>query len=169
MSDERWRRISEFPNYEISNYGRVYNLRKNGMMRTSRTNHGHSKITLTKEDGSRHTRSVALLVAEAFVPQPNELCDYLVVLDGDFNNVHSLNLAWRPRWFAWKYTRQLKTFQPIYYNNLAVRNIIDGSEYDSIVQAGITEGLLFEDIWRSTYTKDALFPTGSVFEVIERV
>lgn len=138
-------------------------------MRTSKTNFGHTKITLTDYDGQRYTRSVALLVAQAFVTRPNYLSDYLVVLDGDFSNVEASNLAWRPRGFAWNYTHQLKIPQPNHYRNLPVRNIITGSEYNSIIEAGIAEGLLFEDIEMSTYKRNEVYPHGSIFEVIKRV
>lgn len=169
MEREVWRTIPEFPNYEISNLGNVYNSKQRMMMRISFNNHGHSKITLTDDARYRHTRSVAQLVADAFVEPPNFLCDQLVVLDGDLTNVVFTNLAWRPRWFAWKYSRQLKVPQPAHYHNLAVENVVTGVTYRNIIEAGITEGLLFDDIWKSTYSGMQVYPHGSVFEVIERV
>lgn len=168
MEEEIWKIIPEFPNYQISNKGRVYNLRFDHLMRTSYTPFGHMKITL-KASGSnvRFTRSVAQLVAEAFVDRPNILCDQVMILDGDFSNVVAENLAWRPRWFVWKYTRQLKERQPIYYQNLPVCNVRTGTVYNSVVEAGITEGLLFRDIWVSTHTGNFVFPNASIFEVIK--
>lgn len=167
--EEQWRTILEFPNYQISNKGRVFNLRTKREMNTSSTNYGHSKITLTDYDGKRYTRSVALLVAQAFVPAPNIMCDTLMVLDGNLDNVDATNLAWRPNWFAWKYTRQLKTIQPVHYHNLHVMNTTLGIEYSSIIEAGIAEGLLFSDIWESTYTGKKVYPDGCSFEILVRV
>lgn len=169
MAVSQWVPIPEFPNYEINEFGEIYNRRIQAPMRTSFTNHGHEKITLTASDGTRHTRSVAHMVAEAFVEPPNVLCDQVVLLDGDLSNVAASNLVWRPRWFAWKYVRQLKTPQPLHYRNLHVANVTANVEYISIIQAGMTEGLLFADIWRSTYTGSKVFPYGSVFEITERV
>jgi hypothetical protein len=169
LSNERWRTIHEFPRYEISNRGNIFNTFTRRMMRTSHSTFGHIKITLTDYDGIRHTRSVALIVAQMFVAPPNFMSDYLMILDGDLSNVDADNLAWRPRWFAWKYTRQLRTPQPMHYQNLAVRNIDTEIEYDSIIDAGINEGLLFNDIWQSTYTGVDTYPHGSKFEIIERV
>ncbi len=170
MTEERWRTIPEFSNYLISDLGRVYNTKKDIFMRTSLTNHGHVKLTF-KDDWSddRYTRSIALLVAEAFVEPINFMCDSLIILDGNFLNVAATNIAWRPRHHAWKYSRQLKVHQPIYYKNLEVHNLVTDSYYDSIIEAGMIEGLLFEDIWRSTYTGAALFPQGFSFEIVERV
>lgn len=167
-TEEVWKNIPEFTNYDVSNLGRIYNRVRDKLMQTSLTNHGHVKITLLSEwNNKRYTRSVARLVAEAFCKPPNFLSDQIVVLDGNFSNVASKNLAWRPRWFAWKYTRQLKTQQPLYFKNLPVLNVVENVEYRSIIQAGMNEGLLFIDVWESTYTGRRVYPTGSVFEVVD--
>jgi hypothetical protein len=168
--DELWEVIPEFPTYSISSLGRVYNQRRDVMMKTSHTLDGNLKISLSHDTGfSRSTRSVALLVAEAFVARPDNLCDQVVILDGNFDNVAAYNLVWRPRWFAWKYARQLKTRQPIHYHNLVVRNLSTGYEHGSIVLAGKMEGLLFSDIWRSTYSGMYVYPLGFQYEVLKRV
>ncbi len=139
-------------------------------MRTSRTGFGNVKLTFKSDYADeRLTRSVALLVAEAFVEPMNEMCDHVIILDGDFTNLKADNLEWRPRWYAWKYARQFRLPQPIYYKNLEVHNTVTDSYYDSVIDAGITEGLLFADIWRSTYTGQKLFPHGFSFEIVERV
>lgn len=167
-SEELWKRIPDFPSYEISNFGRVHNLYLDTIMKTSKTIFGHVKISLVSDwDHMRYTRSVAQLVAEAFVEPPNDFCDHVVVLDGDFSNLSAENLAWRPNWFAWKYTRQLKIIQPVHYQNLVVKNVRTGDRYSSIITAGMVEGLLFDDIWRSTYTGDAIFPNGGIFEIVQ--
>lgn len=167
--ESQWKTIQEFPNYEVDQMGQIFNTRTQTLMRTSQNNHGHEKITLTAWDGTRHTRSVALLVATAFIEPPTPLCDTVMVLDGNRSNIYVGNLAWRPRWFAWKYTRQLKTEQPIQYRNLHVLNINENVEYRNIIQAGMVEGLLFDDIWRSTYTGAKVFPHGHRYEISERV
>lgn len=168
MSEE-WRTIIEFPGYQISDMGNIYNLRTRRLMRTNPNQFGNMKIWLTDYFGQGHTRSVAMLVANAFVEQPNDMCTYLMVLDGDLSNIEASNLAWRPRWFAWKYTRQLKLPQPLHYKNLPVLNLLTGEEYESIIEAGMTNGELFYDIWESTYRGNPLYPHGSVYEVIKKV
>jgi hypothetical protein len=163
---EVWKNIPEFPYYDISNLGNIWNRRRDKMMSVSLNNHGHVKITLMAPDRVRHTRSVAQLVADAFVDPPSLLCDHLIVLDGDFTNIRADNLSWRPQWFAWKYTRQLKEPQPNHYRNLPIENVVTGEVYDSVIDAGIKEGLLFNDIWRSTYSGDAIYPFGHIFIVL---
>lgn len=166
---ETWKKIEEFPKYQISSLARIYNTTHDHMMQTSYTNHGHVKITLAAPDGSRHTRSVGVLVGQSFVTAPNFMCDYLMILDGDLSNVVAHNLAWRPRWFAWKYTRQLKIEQPRHFHNLSVANLDTDVVYSSIIEAGIAEGLLFSDIWESTYTEKRVFPYKHRYEIVERV
>lgn len=169
LQEMEWRTIPEFPNYEVNADGQIYNSRTQTLMKLSYTNHGHVKVTLLGLDGRRYTRSVALLVACAFVDPPNEYCDTVVLLDGDLHNVCANNLVWRPRWFSWKYVRQLKLEQPIHFRNLRVANITDNIEYQCIVDAGVREGLLFADIWKSTYEGSQVFPYGAQFEITERV
>lgn len=166
--EEVWKEINEFPNYQISNFGRIYNLTRDTIMSPSFTPFGHMKITLKSPwDHSRHTRGVALLVAEAFLEKPNLLCDHVMVLDGNFANVVATNLMWRPQWLCWRYTRQLKVRQPNHYHNLPCLNVSTGAMYENVIEAGMTEGLLFADIWRSTYSGVALFPNGSIFEIVK--
>ena len=168
LIDQIWAEIEEFPNYEISNWGLIYNKRRKSVMQSSLTTHGHVKISLVNWTG-RYTRSVALLVAEAFVPSPDSLCDTVVILDGVLTNVMAENLVWRPQWYAWKYVRQFKVIQPIHYHNLQVDNVQTGASYPSIIDAARKEGLLFDDIWRSTYTGLRTYPNNYTFIITERV
>lgn len=170
MSDEIWNTITEFPTYSISNRGNVHNQHFDRPQKVYPNNYGHMRVTLTDHDtGERYDRSVVKLVAEAFCEPPNSDCNRIVVLDGDYTHTDAENLVWRPGWYAWKYVRQLKTTQPIHYHNLRVRCVTTLREYPSVIQAGIAEGLLFDDIWRSTYTKAELYPYGHVFEICESV
>lgn len=169
MEEELWVPIRGFPNYSVSNLGGVFNNKTGENMRVSRTNHGHLKISLISAEGVRHTKSVALLVAQEFVDAPDLTCDQVIILNGDLSDVSAPNLAWRPSWFSWHYTRQLKQAIPAYYKVLPVLNVDLSIEYESIVEAGTTEGLLFNDIWKSTYSRYRPYPSNSIFEVIDRV
>lgn len=166
---EQFLRIPDFSNYAISNYGDIIHIKDQRLMAVSHTNHGHAKISLVSDSGSRHTRSVSLLVAQAFVKAPNPLCDQVVLLDGDLRNVRADNLVWRPRWFAWKYSQQLKGFPPPHYFNLPVANLDTGVIYTNIVTASTAEGLLYDDVWRSTYSGSEVYPNKNRFEIVERV
>jgi hypothetical protein len=161
-----WKEIPGFTNYEISSDGQIYRRDRDLTMQVSHTTAGHVKISLICDyDGERYTRGVAQMVAEAFVERPTPLCTQVVMYDGNLDNVAAENLMWRPPWFAQKYVRQLKVLKPMHYGNLKIRNVDTGVVYDSVIEAGMTEGLLFDDIWRSTYTGARIFPFGMKFEV----
>lgn len=162
---EEWSDLREFPRYMVSSEGRVYNKNTGRYMRISPNNYGHPKISLLTEHGTRETRSVAMLVAQAFIKKPNILCDRLIYLNGDLSDYRAVNLAWRPRGFGWQYSRQVRAEQPAYYRNLSVINTTTGVRYKNIVEAGMAEGLLFDHIWHSTYTGNPIFPNGSVWVV----
>lgn len=164
--EELWEEIPGFSNYLISSLGQIFNRRTGNVMVPSQNNHGHTKISLVTDKGTRHTKSVALLVAEAFVEKPNLFCDQVVILNGDLTHVASYNLVWRPRWFAWKYSTQLKSYPPQHYSSARVKNINSGVNYPDILTAAQTEGLLYDDIWRSTYSGSAVYPYNHRFEIV---
>lgn len=167
FSDD-WKIIEDFPNYAINRFGDIWNLVRDAPMQTSLTNHGHTKISLVR-DGQRYDRSVAVLVAQAFVPVPNPKCDSVIILNGILSDVRAENLMWRPRSFAWQYSRQLRIYQPVYYYNLEVEDVVYNVIYENIETAGKTLGILFDDIWRSTYRGTQVYPTNSIFKVLHRV
>lgn len=73
MMKEEFREIEGFPNYEISNTGRVRN-KKNGNDKVPGTDlNGYFKVDLYR-NSKRTTRKIHRLVADAFLPKdPNRL------------------------------------------------------------------------------------------------
>lgn len=163
-----WATIPEFPDYQVSNLGLVYSDHMKRVLHASPNNYGDYRVMLVNHVG-RFTRSVVRLVAEAFVPVPDRLCDSVIQLDGVKSNLYAENLAWRPSGFAWEYTRQLRAPKLLHFTNLAVINQMTGVQYPNIVTAAMVEGLLFKDIWRSTHSRTPCYPGNCTFEVIERV
>lgn len=171
MPIEEWSPILDFPDYLISDHGRIHNSRTEKMMALNKTLQGDLKVTLS-QDGYRETRSVRVLVATAFVAKPfsrvsfhkSAIPDTVIVLDGDQSNVASYNLAWRPRWFANQYARQFKmsNYPPSYYNR-PIQNLTTGALYHSVIQAAQTEGLLYHDVYRSASTGGSIYPGDMVF------
>lgn len=169
-----WTEIEGFPNYLISDNGEVYNKRTDSLMARSKTLQGDLKVTMVN-GGIRITKSVRVLVAEAYVEKPHSLeselnrDDYeslfntVIVLDNNKNNVSSYNLAWRPAWFAQKYSRQFQVYYPNYFYSKRVVNATTGELYTSVIQTATKEGLLFEDVIRSTNSGVKIFPTGCVY------
>lgn len=165
MPQERWEPIPGFPDYLVSDQGRVYNARTESVMAESRTMQGDLKVTLSRQ-GERTTRSVRVLVAEAFVAPPPVAPSYhksarpdtVIVLDNNQDNVASYNLAWRPRWFAHKYARQFKLEHPSHYLNRPIENATTETVYSCVIEAALSEGLLFDDVFKSATTGMSVYP-----------
>lgn len=164
--EELWSIIPEFPDYAVSNLGKIRNIYSNREYTTTINNWGHVKISFGPE---RITRSVAVLVAEAFVEPPDELSTSIIHLDGNFENVRFDNLAWRPMSFSWYYTRQFKKQQPLHYKNIPVLNLDLYVEYECVIKAGTTEGVLFDDIWDSTWRGRRPYPFHYKYQIVHRL
>lgn len=168
---EFFQTIWEFPNYEVSNYG---NVRRKGALRNmavTPTTGGALRVNLAHDRG-QHTRSVAKIVALEFVPKPHTDrpgseyadCDTPIHKDGNLANNRADNLAWRPRWFAWKYARQFEMpMRPEF--KFPVENLLTREAYASIVDAGLHEGMLWEFVYQSALSEGSqkLFPTNSSY------
>lgn len=86
-----WRIIDECSIYEISNTGLVRNTKTNRILK-----YGNKKRYYTvalHQDGERKDRYVHRLVAQAFLPNPNNL-PYVNHLDHDVHNNNVNNLDW---------------------------------------------------------------------------
>lgn len=76
--EEIWKEIKGYPNYQVSNMGRVKSLGKSKTWKTERIrkakigSNGYISIDLWK-NGKEKRFSVHRLVAEAFIPNPNNL------------------------------------------------------------------------------------------------
>jgi len=85
--EEEWARIEEIPNYAVSNYGRVVNLKTKRILRPSFSN-GYARVGIGGRTIRLH-RLVATYFCSGYAP-------YLDVnhLDGDKTN----NVAWNLEW-----------------------------------------------------------------------
>lgn len=158
-----WVEVEDYPMYLINPNGDIYNREYDFLMSTSDNGHGTKKVILRNEFG-RRTKSVALLVAQAFLIKPNPESTSVIRLDGDLSNCHADNLAWRSPSFAWKYARQLEEPLP-QYSSLSVTDIDTNEVYVSIFRAAIENGLLMKDIWKSTFDQSPVYPTWQRFSI----
>lgn len=71
---EEWRNIEDYPNYQVSNMGRVKNLKfgKEKILKSGINKYGYLYLFLYKE-GKKKNYLVHRLVAEAFIPNPDNL------------------------------------------------------------------------------------------------
>lgn len=91
---EIWRPITRWFSglYLVSNLGNIRRYGKVNNMKPSVNSGGLLTVTLSHE-GVRHNTTVAQLVAEAFIPNPDNHPN-VMYLDGDVSNVCADNLLW---------------------------------------------------------------------------
>lgn len=87
----QWRTINGFPNYSVSNTGVVVNTKKNKTM-VIYTRKGYCLVKLSS-NGKSVEKKVHRLVAEAFIPNPN---NYSCINHKDENPLNNSveNLEW---------------------------------------------------------------------------
>lgn len=153
--------IPGFPNYKITSDGRVFNLRTEKEMMLSPTLNGDLTVGLVREH-RQYRYSVKGLVARAFVDGETELFNTPILLDGDKHNLKAENILWRPRWFAWLYTRQFAT-KPDWYFFGPLVDTTTNTPYPDYLTASITNGILCADIRESIYSGHHVFPTRQRF------
>ena len=107
-ANEIWRPVRDFEGlYEVSNLGRVRSVdrwskykgsdtiqayRKGRLLRQFKTKCGYYLVSLSRDGGTRHY-SVHRLVAEAFIPNPDNLPEVNHKDENKFNNCAD-NLEW---------------------------------------------------------------------------
>lgn len=91
--DELWKQVYGFPDYYVSNKGRLYSFKSNNFVSgTPNIRTGHVDVSLWV-NSIRHRRLLHRLVAETFIPNPKR---YPIVrhLDDDPLNNEVDNLSW---------------------------------------------------------------------------
>lgn len=161
-----WERIEDFPDYLVSNHGEVMHGETRKLIYQSATREGTIKVNLLENGGIQRSRSVKVLVAEAFVKDQSDINNTAIQLDGNRRNVRADNLVWRPRWFAWKYSRQFVNVPEVHQKG-PIRDVRTREIYETVYETAIINGLLFKDIWRSLHKLELyVYPTWQVFEFV---
>lgn len=92
---ELWKVIDDFPSYEVSNLGRVRNLKTKRVRKAVKHHSGYLQLNLVQEDKSKKVVSIHRLVAFAFCNPPDNWKDLTVNhKDGIKENVEATNLEW---------------------------------------------------------------------------
>lgn len=163
---ERWYELDEFPDYAVNDLGEVHNI-KSGMPRKNSINqYGIVKISLYKNGRELITRSVAVMVAEAFVPGQTDFFNTPIHLDGDRENCRAENLMWRPRWFAVQYHRQFNK-EEFHDSDVHIEHLQTGKEYYSNKDACMDLGLYYNDVYRSYVHGQPIPLTRDEFRLLE--
>lgn len=94
MIGEVYKRISDFENYVVTPSGKVFRLLKNRVRElTPYCEYGYLLVCLRKLDGTQQKKRVHRLVAEAFIPNPDNK-PYVNHKDEDKTNNRVDNLEW---------------------------------------------------------------------------
>lgn len=160
---EDWAEIRDFPTYAVSTCGRVRRELTKRIVAPTKNTRGNWIIGLMDESRMQRKRSLPLLVADAFVPRIEGRDDFdtPIHLDGDPDNMHYLNLAWRPLWFARKYKQQFARDTPAY--PYAIEDVETRVFYKDSREAAIIHGLLEQEIRLSMINNTYVFPSGQIF------
>lgn len=92
---EIWKTIEGHSRYEVSNLGRVRDIKKNKLLDIY-VERNHKYAFLALDIGGNRKRSVGLLVAQAFVPKPSFDCSKVRYKDGNYLNCEASNIDWIP-------------------------------------------------------------------------
>lgn len=162
---ENWSQIERFPGYSVSDHGRVRTDKSGRILVLTENQFGLLQVGLMRDGEQRH-RSVPLLVAKAFIPEPPGPFDTPINLDGDRHNNHVDNLVWRPRWFAIRYNQQ---FRYSYENSIfaPVEDLKTGEISENSFECAKRYGLLEQDLVLSILNRTYVWPTYQEFRVLE--
>ena len=95
LPGEIWRDVVDYEGlYQVSNYGRVKSLQRGKVriLKAAADDNGYLRVVLSK-NGETKNRFVHVLVARAFLPNPNNLPQVDHIDTNKFNN-HLSNLRW---------------------------------------------------------------------------
>lgn len=164
VDSEQWANLSEigFPDYAVSNEGRVRSERTQRLLAQTCTPRGTRKVGLIRaKPHDRVTLMVSRLVAHSFVKGQTIIFNTPIHLDGDLGNNHYLNLMWRPRWFALKYHMQFSR-DPIKKGPIYL--VDTGEMFANPRAASVKYGLLELEVASDLATQRGVFPTGFLFK-----
>ena len=147
----KWKPVSEYPGYSVSNQGDVRNNHTDRILKKDTVRNGYQLVTLCDNTGHHH-KSVHRLVAKEFVNKPLG-CDLVNHIDGDKTNNRADNLEWCTQSENMKHAYRTGLQKPIrsqIERSLArsaekrkrpVRNIETGICYPSIKECAEAEGI----------------------------
>lgn len=162
--------FEEFPWYEVTTDGQVRNYVSERIMTPHMNGHGIVCISIQDKDGVQRQRSLAKLVAEAYLPKPESIYEEFntpINLDYDRWNCAVDNLAWRPRWFSYQYHQQ-RDFAIKYHNTTPIRDLESGIVYYGTWEVCTIFGLLEEHLRRALIMGHKVFPTMQEFDWADR-
>ena len=144
---ERWKKVDNFSDYEVSNLGRVKSLKKGKrrILKPGTDKDGYFFVCLFK-NGKRKYYKVHRLVAQVFIPNPKNLPE-INHIDEDKQNNCVENLEWCDRQYNIDYSKSKKVGQYDLGGNLiftwkSAAELYRYSKYDPSYISKCCRGLL---------------------------
>ena len=117
---ETWKVIKGFPNYEVSTFGNVRNVKTGKMLKQNKRPNGYLAVHLYN-NGKKQILSVHVIVAKTFLPGTGKNPDGSIMVghhevnhrDENKQNNNLLNLEWTDRNYNLAYSGFLKRVQCI--------------------------------------------------------
>lgn len=157
-----------FPLYSVSDLGEVMNNNVWIAKAHMKNQHGYNFVSLYQ--GSRRmSRQVSALVAETFLRGMYPLeWDTIIHLDGDLDNCKASNLAYRPRSYAIRYNRAIRTADRSKWRLEHTAIDWDGNElyFDNVVDSATHFGILMEEVLKALDTGESpVFAPNVAFQI----
>lgn len=133
--DEEWRDIVGYPNYQVSNFGRVWSLKTNQFLKPNTDRDGYQQVALWIHNRPS-TKKVHRLVTEAFLPRRVN-ANQVNHDDGDKSYNDLRNLAWVTRSENTKHMYSIG----LHPNIKAVRCLNTGEVFSSMAEASRKTGI----------------------------
>lgn len=146
---ETWKPVVGYEGlYEVSSKGNVRNLKTGRILKPIYSTNGYAMVDLTSTSNDRTKKLVHRLVAQAFIPNPNNLSDVNHKDEIKTNN-NLDNLEWISHKDNLNYgTRNERVAKsnskPIQQLDMKTRSII--ATYPSLTEAGLSTGIYKSDI-----------------------
>lgn len=140
--NKRRRKIPDFPRYEVTTEGDVFN--QSGLkLKPEKTRNGYLRVSLSNEKIKHKRMSVHRLVAEAFIPNPSNLpqVDHKNEIKTDN---HVSNLRWSTPLGNLNHSRVIEKASEAKFTK--VRCITTGEIFNSIKEAAETYNLAHSNI-----------------------
>lgn len=161
MDEETWDEIDEHLAYAVSNCGRVMDLDRERQVPVRQNAQGFSMVTIRDLSFQQRTRSVAMLVAQTFLPAPrNEAYNSVIHLNGDRMDCRASNLMWRPRWFAIRYHKMFDDLP----TRVSVWIPATGETFASLRELCTTYGLIEDYTYTDMNNRMGVFHYGFLIE-----